>query len=220
MPTLRERLENNLPLFFLATLATGFAAGFGALRAIQEASDSVPVPRAVYEQLRRDADVGKLGRPSAPLPVTSLQEPAGGGSDSTVNDMPASAPKERPLDGAVPLLTSAHCWDYHVKPISIGGKFFNDYAVIDYGCGDGTEITFDIRGWDRFDGTIGMTANDGRSNNVTIKADQDQVDVLNVGYRKPLKVTKIELVGRNTLTFSKSGMYPEVVVGEPRLRRD
>jgi hypothetical protein len=72
MTTLRERIENNLPVFFLATLATGFAAGFATYRAIQEASNIVTIRRADLEQLKRDAAIPD--KPDNPQPTPSTAQ--------------------------------------------------------------------------------------------------------------------------------------------------
>jgi hypothetical protein len=60
MPKFREQIENNLPVFFLTTLVIGFASEFGAYRAIQEASNVVPVRQADLDQLKKEAGAAKL----------------------------------------------------------------------------------------------------------------------------------------------------------------
>lgn len=71
MPTFRERIENNLPVFFLATLATGFAAGFASYRAIQEAGNVVQIRQSDLDRLKREAVAG---------PATDSLPPAVNGS--------------------------------------------------------------------------------------------------------------------------------------------
>lgn len=51
MPTIKERIENHLPLFFLGALAVGFGAGFGAYKAVLEASNNTTVHRDHLAQL-------------------------------------------------------------------------------------------------------------------------------------------------------------------------
>ena len=52
--TLRERVENNAAVFFLATLVIGFLAGLGTYEAILRMADLAPTSRAEIARMRRD----------------------------------------------------------------------------------------------------------------------------------------------------------------------
>lgn len=214
MPTLRERIENDLPVFFLATLVTGFVGGFAAYRGIQEASNVVQIRRSDFEQLTREAETGRrrLSSPSS--------SPQSSGTTTDAASTHTTSDNARALDGTVSLLTSSNCWDYVAKPVSIGGRLFEAYAVIDHRCDESEALTFDVRGWRRFEGFVGVTESDSRANNLTIKADEEELQAVQVFYNQPAKAITIDLTGRSTLTFQKSGRYPLVVVGAPRLLRN
>lgn len=55
-PSLKERIENNLVIFFLATLLTGFLAGLGAYQGALKLVDYSPISNDALRVLRDDVD--------------------------------------------------------------------------------------------------------------------------------------------------------------------
>jgi hypothetical protein len=54
--SIKDKIENNLTLYTLGLLTTGFIAGFGAFKAIQDAKGAIPSPSAVsWETTARTA---------------------------------------------------------------------------------------------------------------------------------------------------------------------
>lgn len=53
--TLKERVEENVVLWLLGSLFTGFLSGIAAFRSIQEIGDLQPIPRSEYNSLKEKA---------------------------------------------------------------------------------------------------------------------------------------------------------------------
>lgn len=120
------------------------------------------------------------------------------------------------LDGTVKPI-AGDCWEYATERIGISGRLFEAHATISYSCDSGTHLTFDVRGWDRFQGSAGIVHNDSRSNVLTILVDGEIVHEIELRYGQPPAPLGIDLAGHQTLSFQKSGRYPEVVIGDPKL---
>lgn len=116
-------------------------------------------------------------------------------------------------------MSTGNCWGYVDKPISIGGQLLERYATIEDGCDGDVALTFDVRGWKSFKGFAGIASNDSRPNNLTIKVDGERVAIVQIFYNRAPYPLEVDLEGHKTLTFEKSGQYPLVVIGEPRLTR-
>lgn len=54
--TVRERIEQNIVVFFLGTLVAGFLAGIGAYDRIQAIAGMTPVARGELDRLKREAE--------------------------------------------------------------------------------------------------------------------------------------------------------------------
>jgi hypothetical protein len=127
---------------------------------------------------------------------------------------------DKELDGTVGVLSEASCWEYEPEPISLGGILLSSHASLNHLCDGEVALTFDIRGWDSFEGAVGIASSDARPNNLTIKVDGSVVDTLQVKYNQTPRAMKVDLRGHKTLTFEKSGRYPIVVIGEPKLHKE
>lgn len=56
MPSIKERIEQNLVVWLLTTLLTGFGAGMGAYRTIQEIGGLTPVSKSRYVDLQKKVE--------------------------------------------------------------------------------------------------------------------------------------------------------------------
>ena len=129
------------------------------------------------------------------------------------------AAAEKALDETVKVVSVANCWSYQPKEISIEGKLFETYGVLTYGCDSGEYITFDVRGWGRFEGYAAILGNDSRPNLLTIKVDEEVVAEHQLNYGRKALPISLDLTGHKTLTFKKEGRYPEMIICEPKLFR-
>ncbi len=133
---------------------------------------------------------------------------------------PPSKAEQKPLDNTVGIISADQCWEYQAKPISIGGKMFESYGVFSHGCTSTVAMTFDIRGWDRFEGFAGIADSHASSNTLTIKVDDGEPrGAFQLFYNKSASPLRIILKGHKTLTFERTGRYPLIVIGEPMLFR-
>lgn len=127
---------------------------------------------------------------------------------------------EKPLDNSVEIISVKRCWSYRPKEISVEGRLFESFAVLDHRCSSEEYVTFDIRGWSRFTGYAAIVRKDARSNTLAIKVDEETVAEHQLNYGASAIRLDIDLRGRKTLTFKKAGRYPEIILGEPKLAGD
>jgi len=109
-------------------------------------------------------------------------------------------------------------WAYAPDTISLDGVMYEDYAELSGGgCSSNDAVTFDIRGYDKFEGFAGIAQTDYRSVNLTVKVDGIVVAAHQLRSDRPAVSLTIELAGHRTLTFHRDDYYPPVVIGQPRL---
>ena len=83
-PSLRERIENNLVVFFLATLVSGFVAGVGAFQGVLKAFDFTPVAGETLRGLKEATQ--KIGSSAKAEPIKHLvRSEAGDHPPATIN---------------------------------------------------------------------------------------------------------------------------------------
>jgi hypothetical protein len=70
VPTLKERIENNLPLFFLSALVSGFVAGIGAYEGTLKITDHTTIANETLSKLKESAE--KKGSPPNAEPIKHL----------------------------------------------------------------------------------------------------------------------------------------------------
>src|SRR5437867_418929 len=73
--SIRDKIENNLAIWLLGTLLTGFATGVGAYRSILEIAQLKTIPLSDYNRLQRlqdAADASPHSEPSKSLSPAAL----------------------------------------------------------------------------------------------------------------------------------------------------
>ena len=73
MPSIRDRIEQNLVVWLLTTLLTGFGAGMGAYRTIQEIGGLAPVSKSRYEDLQKKVETLEVALAESKARVDSLK---------------------------------------------------------------------------------------------------------------------------------------------------
>jgi hypothetical protein len=202
---------DSLVRYVTATVAKRTTLQFGAAKQQR--------PFSVVEGYRASDLVisvaGKGGTiASAPPPPpqrTAPSQPSGG-------PRPTPEAGSHPLDGSIPVLTGKSYWAFSSEPIDIRGKFFSDYGVMSPGPDGPASVTFDVRGWKQFTGTAGTVGSDVRSTVLTVLVDGDEVGRYEISHNRSAALS-VDLQGHETLTLARSGRYPLIHIGTPRLTR-
>jgi hypothetical protein len=84
MPSIKERIEQNLVVWLLTSLLTGFGAGMGAYRTIQEIGGLTPVPKSRFEDLQKTVETLKTTLSECTASGDSLRSAAAVLRDSLV----------------------------------------------------------------------------------------------------------------------------------------
>jgi len=122
-------------------------------------------------------------------------------------------------------------WYYDRKQITIAGKLYEGSGTPDGSPGDKAFATFDVGGWDHFEGYAGVDDNNPNNHVVQLAVDLDgkRVKDLEVSKGDPAVKLDIPLAGARTMTIrvvdisSKTSaflvwsMYEYVSIAEPRL---
>ncbi|MCI0488914.1 MAG: hypothetical protein L0229_20170 [Blastocatellia bacterium] len=151
--------------------------------------------------------------------VPNLMSLTGENKNPGTSEAKVSRAETKPLDDTVKILSKNRCWKYEPDSISIKGKKFSSYGFMPTRCGSKASVTFDVEGWDRFTGYVGIVNNDERSNTLTVEVDGRPIKEVQVKYDRVAELLDIPLKGHQTLTFKKGGRYPLIYFGEPVLHR-
>jgi hypothetical protein len=205
----------------LATLAAAFITAFGISEHRRDTSESeLKEMRAELGERSRQyrAQAVQLETVIAERDrwkgVASARPPTSTDASPAIN-LP---PGQKTLDGTVKIISTCQMWDYQPSAISIDGVMYDDYGVLaGQGCNSADGVTFDIRGYDRFEGFAGIAETSSDSNNFTIKVDGTVVAAHQLKSSRPATKLSIELGDHKTLTFQRDDSYPRIIIGQPVL---
>lgn len=129
---------------------------------------------------------------------------------------PAPTPGREELRLGSKTRVAAGSWRYYVESTTI-----NSTIVKPFGALESAFVTFDVEGWDYFDGLLGMSDEASSSANATvnIKLDGDEAGTYQLNYGDPPVRLHISLKGHRALTFRPGRSSSYIVLGEPKLTR-
>src|ERR1044071_7540193 len=111
-------------------------------------------------------------------------------------------------------------WEFKKKTVEINGILFDDYGDVSSSQNNNNYATFDIRGYDFFEGDIGVTDSSySDTNTLIIKVNGEIRQEITTAFKQPPQHVKIEITNAQSLTFERKGVYPHIIIGKPRLFR-